>query len=183
MPSIPNHRSCYCGSSLSYNQCCQPYINKEQHVQTPEQLMRSRFSAYANNAHQYIVDTYAQEKRTKLSVEDIKDSSEGCHWFALVIHHSDEITTSPAIDNKYFVEFSAFYIINDTLCEMREKSSFVLEDKQWRYLDGEIIKHDELDKLTKKQTCPCHDYPTSWTLTDSAKKTKKAKKYKQCCGK
>ena len=72
----------------------------------------------------------------------------------------------------------------DVLDILNESSEwFVLEDKQWRYLDGEIIKHDELDKLTKKQTCPCHDYPTSWTLTDSAKKTKRAKKYKQCCGK
>jgi SEC-C motif-containing protein len=182
---MSSQQNCYCGSSLPFEQCCQPYIKKDKQPQTPEQLMRSRFSAYACKAHQYIVDTYAQEKRDKLDINEIKQSSKGCHWFALIIHNSDDVSSSTAVNNKYFVEFSAFYIINDTLCEMREKSSFVLEDAKWRYLDGEIINHEELCKVTRNQTCPCNDYPTAWTLSSSAKSalTKKAKKYKQCCGK
>jgi len=182
---MPSHHNCFCGSSLSFEQCCQPIIKKETQAKTPEQLMRSRFSAYAHGDHQYIVDTYSQEKRANLDIVDIKDSSDGCYWFALVIHHSDDIYTSDAVNSKYFVEFSAFYIINDTLCEMREKSSFVLEEGQWRYVEGDIFKHNELNKLSRNQTCPCNDYPTAWTVSASKKSAlaKKAKKYKQCCGK
>lgn len=182
---MPSDHNCFCGSSLSFELCCQPFIKQEKQPQTPEQLMRSRFSAYAHEDHQYVVDTYAQAKRAKLDIQEIKDSSADCHWFALVIHHSDSVTTSTAIDSNYFVEFSAFYIVNDTLCEMREQSSFLLENNQWRYVDGEIIKHDELTKLSRKQICPCNDYPTAWTVSPSTKAAlnKKAKKYKQCCGK
>ncbi|MDP7591873.1 MAG: YchJ family metal-binding protein [Litorilituus sp.] len=177
---MPSHYSCFCGSTLLFEQCCQPFINKEKQPKTPQQLMKSRFSAYAYGHYQYIIDTYAHEKKSTILVEDIEHSSEGCHWIALVIHHSKKILTTTAVNHNYFVEFSAFYIINNTLCEMREKSSFVLEQGQWRYLDGIIIKHDELSKLSRNQICPCNHYPTAWTLSKSPTK---AKKYKHCCGK
>lgn len=168
---------CFCGSKLPFDQCCQPLIHKIKRAQTPEQLMRSRFSAYAIKAYQYIFDTYAKQSQSELSVEDIQQSGEDSHWFALVIYSKE------VLDNQeeQFVEFSAYYIVDDNVYEMREKSRFMLENnKQWRYIDGEIIKHSLLEKIARKQLCPCNKYPTAWP---SAIEKKKGKKYKQCCGK
>lgn len=186
---------CFCGSNIDFSSCCLPYINKEVPAPTPEQLMRSRFSAYAFGHSQYIYDTYAKSSQTAQSVKDIDDWSKSCVWIALKIH--------PTADNlnkttEQFVEFSAFYITDSTLYELREKSRFVLEDdmttsiaanveikersslnsqlKQWRYIDGDIIAHSELVSIKRNEICPCNDYPTAWT-------TKKGKKFKQCCAK
>lgn len=182
---------CFCGSNCTFQTCCQPFINKERQVQTAEQLMRSRFSAYALGNAPYIYDTYAQSSQAAQSVKDIDDWSKSCAWVALKIH--------PLADNvnnatEQFVEFSAFYITNNTLCELREKSRFIVEEcitakmeiseaythnsrlKQWRYIDGDIITHSELAIIKRNELCPCNNYPTTWQI-------KKGKKFKHCCGK
>ena len=182
---------CFCGSNCVFCSCCQPYINKEIQVQTAEQLMRSRFSAYAIGDAKYIYDTYAKSSQTAQSVKDINDWSKSCVWISLKVHplanHLNNAT-------EQFVEFSAFYITKNTLCELREKSRFILEEyvaenmkvsevsthntplKQWRYIDGDIITHSELANIKRNELCPCNHYPTTWQM-------KKGKKFKHCCGK
>jgi len=192
-------QACFCGSTLLFTQCCQPLITQYKHAQTAEQLMRSRFSAYAAKTYQYIFDTYAKKSQNSLSLEDIQNSAEGSHWFALLIYKNEKVDKNEeneivsTEESIQFVEFSAFYIADDNVYEMREKSRFVLEvsdrqtnsnNKQWRYVDGDIIKHsqissqldNQLTKITRNQLCPCNHYPSAWT-------EKKAKKYKQCCQK
>jgi len=190
-------QSCFCGSNCDFSSCCQPYINKELPVKTAEQLMRSRFSAYAIANAQYIYDTYAKSSQAAQSVEDIDDWSKSCVWVALVIH---PLANSVNNATEQFVEFSAFYITNNTLYELRENSRFVLEEKpilekntatrikakkqptldtplkQWRYIDGDIIAHSELATIKRNELCPCNHYPTAW-------QSKKGKKFKHCCGK
>lgn len=201
---------CFCGSTKSFANCCQPYFGDTQIKaalpQTPEQLMRSRFSAYAHGNSQYIYDTYAKTSKALQTVKEINDWSKACKWIALQIHSSTNTGTlnidkinidseninSLKIDiPEQFVEFSAFYISDETLFVLRENSRFVLEQSnkdntqndngtdnhlnlQWRYLDGDIIKHDQIMNLKRKQICPCNNYPTAWSL-------KKGKKFKQCC--
>jgi len=176
--------TCYCGSERLFSHCCQPLITYNKEAQTPEQLMRSRFSAYVMNNSQYIYDTYAKSSQASQSVKEINHWSEGSVWIALQIHFINNndvtITDSP----EQFVEFSAFYISDNTLFELRENSRFIIEDSdkeeskplKWRYIDGDIIKHCELTKIKRKEQCPCNNYPTAWS-------TKKGKKFKQCCGK
>lgn len=197
MNSIPvkTIQPCFCGSNLNFSSCCLPYINKEVSPETPEQLMRSRFSAYAFGNAQYIYDTYAKNSQIAQSVEDIDDWSKACAWIALKIHSAaDDLHKT----TEQFVEFSAFYITEGTLYELREKSRFILAEdvtatmvasteikegsdlnsqlKQWRYIDGDIIAHRDLASIKRNEICPCNDYPTAWQL-------KKDKKFKHCCGK
>ncbi len=189
LTTMQSNQTCFCGTDLPFEVCCQPLINQNKLPQTPEQLMRSRFSAYATEQYQYIFDTYAKQSQIELSVEDIQNSGADSHWFALVIYTSSMLEN----EKEQFVEFSAFYIADNGLYEMREKSRFLLEDvskaikgqkqdnnKQWRYVDGDIIKHFLLEKVTRKQLCPCDNYPTAWP---SSINKQKGKKYKQCCGK
>jgi len=196
-------QTCFCGSTLSFENCCQPLINRNKLAQTPEQLMRSRFSAYATKAYQYVFDSYAKQSQSELSVTQIQSSDESSHWFALLIYpntdHSSNMANAYDKEQEQFVEFSAFYIADNSVIEMREKSRFILEtvdeaindntssskssntrnNKQWRYIDGDIISHCQLEKVTRNQICPCNSYSTAWT---SSSKNKKAKKYKHCCG-
>lgn len=180
---------CFCGSSETFANCCQPFIT-EQHgsrifPKTAEQLMRSRFSAYASGNSQYIYDTYAKTSQVLQTVKDIEEWANACVWIALQIHNTkpnSHVTTNDS--SEHFVEFSAFYINDNRLFELQENSRFIREttdeknpqNKQWRYIDGDIIKHSELSDIKRKDLCPCNHYATSWSA-------KKGKKYKQCCGK
>ncbi len=157
---------CPCGSALAFNDCCQLFITQKQKPTTAEQLMRSRFSAYATSHGQYIFDTYSMAGKTKQSVEDIQTWADQCIWIALVIHESTED----------IIEFSAYYIIDDTLCELRERSNFTLEQGEWRYVDGGITVNDELANIKRNEKCPCNSYSSAWSA-------KKNKKYKHCCAK
>ena len=77
---------CYCCSSKSFKECCEPFIKGETLPHSAEQLMRSRFSAYATAHYHYILDTYTKEKQQALSVEDLASSAQGAKWFALKVH-------------------------------------------------------------------------------------------------
>lgn len=164
---------CPCGSQLTFSACCQPFITSSTSgvfPSTPEQLMRSRFSAYAIKDALYIFNTYGKEQQLGNRLEDIQSWADECHWMSLIVHNTTEET----------VEFSAFFIIDDTLCELKEVSNFTQEQvdgaRQWRYIDGTIITNTELAKIKRNQLCPCNQYPSSWSA-------KKGKKYKHCCGK
>jgi len=157
---------CPCGSTLLFNACCQLYITHKQFPQTAEQLMRSRFSAYATKDGQYIFETYGSAQQQKQSVADIQAWAEECFWIALIIHQSEEDK----------VDFSAYYIVDNTLCELREKSNFRMEQGRWRYIDGDILVHNELVHVKRNDLCPCNNYPSAWAA-------KKGKKFKHCCAK
>ncbi|MEI8648737.1 YchJ family metal-binding protein [Paraglaciecola sp. Hal342] len=50
---------------------------------TPEQLMRSRYSAYAFGHFQYVLDTYTQSQRQTLTLDDLIQSSSETQWLRL----------------------------------------------------------------------------------------------------
>ena len=77
---------CYCCSSKPFNECCEPFIKGVKNPSSAEQLMRSRFSAYATAHYQYILETYTKEKQQDLCVEDLVQSAQGATWFALKVH-------------------------------------------------------------------------------------------------
>ncbi|MBT3134673.1 SEC-C domain-containing protein [Alteromonas sp. ALT199] len=77
---------CYCCSSKPFKECCEPFITGVKHPNSAEQLMRSRFSAYATANYRYILETYTKAKQQDLSVEDLAQSAQGATWFALRVH-------------------------------------------------------------------------------------------------
>ena len=172
---------CPCGSKQSYVNCCAQYIekfieNNNRLPELPEQLMRSRFTAYAlNNAH-YIFATYAKASQSQQSIDDIQEWSSQCKWLELIIHNT---SSRECDESEYqFVEFSAIFIHDNSVCEMREHSRFKREknshnDMVWRYLDGNILKNEAVKHISRNETCPCQNYFN--------KQSRKAKKYKHCC--
>lgn len=122
--------------------------------------MRSRYAAYQLENYAYIYKTYASESQKGLSISELQQASEGTHWIKLIIH-----AAPPPQTDHGNVEFSAFYLLDNDLYEMREKSNFIVESNHWRYLDGEIICHEKIRTLKRNDPCPC----------DSGKK------FKKCC--
>lgn len=124
--------------------------------------MRSRYTAYALSNFQYIYETYAKEKRAQLSIKNLSESAENTDWVKLIIHDSPDPEPASGI-----VEFSAFYLDSDSLFEMRERSNFIKEEDEWRYLDGDIICHEKVAAVKRNDPCPCGSN----------------KKFKKCCSK
>ena len=51
-------RPCPCGSTDGYHVCCGPLHNGERHAETAEELMRSRYAAYALGNADYLFRTW-----------------------------------------------------------------------------------------------------------------------------
>lgn len=160
---------CFCCSSKPFQACCEPFIKGDKTPVTAEQLMRSRFSAYATAQYAYILDTYTKEKQQGLSVDDLAQSAQGAKWFALQVHNaqseeSAEPNTSATLHSDT-VEFTAFYFEDKKMYQLHETSNFRVENGAWRYHDGTL--HDDCGKVKYGRNLPC--------VCGSNKK------FKQCC--
>ena len=159
--------SCFCNSSLPVEACCEPIIAGIEIAESPIQLMRSRYSAYATGNAVYIYQTYAKEHRHLHSVTEIEEWAKQCVWLKLVIHSASDVTLAPftSADNSR-VCFSAFYKQDNRYFLMKEDSRFVVENGRWYYLDGDIIFHNEIVAPKRNDECFCES----------------GKKFKKCCG-
>lgn len=157
--------SCYCGSENTYVTCCQPFHLNEKKPTTAEQLMRSRYSAYATKNATYIYDTYAKQSQVDQSVNGIKSWADECKWLKLTVndHQSNLMDKS----HQATVDFSAYYLTGCKYYLLSELSRFVLENGQWKYLDGDIKAHHLISTIKRNAPCPCGS----------------SKKFKHCCHK
>jgi SEC-C motif-containing protein len=118
---------CPCGSGQTFAQCCDPLIAGKSHAANAEQLMRSRYTAYARNAVDYILRTTHPDFRKYYSKRSIRQWSEANHWNRLEIHAITPHT----------VTFSAYFTPKNGLPEVhREHSSFVQENGRWYFTEG-----------------------------------------------
>ena len=118
---------CYCGNHLSFQECCEPYLKKVKKAATPEILMRSRYSAYANVTVNYLIATTHLSTRKNHSRKELHDFASANNWTKLEILETTENT----------VIFKAYCLDNHKLPQIHhEKSTFILEDGTWFYVDG-----------------------------------------------
>ena len=120
---------CYCGSGSSFENCCETYIKGLQKAPTAEALMRSRYTAYAIHAADYLVETTHISQRKNHSKKDILNWATSNRWLRLEILNATENT----------VEFKAYYLDNKSSTQIHhEKSTFKMENGSWFYVDGEF---------------------------------------------
>ncbi|MBY0486601.1 MAG: hypothetical protein K2P85_05360 [Flavobacteriaceae bacterium] len=119
---------CYCGNHLPFEDCCKPYIDGLVKAPTAEALMRSRYSAYATGAADYLVATTHASTRKKHKKAEIMEWSTSNKWTGLEIIQATETT----------VTFKASYLDNRKQPQVHyEKSTFIFDGGSWFYLDGE----------------------------------------------
>ena len=120
---------CYCGNSISFQDCCEPYIKGIKNTPTAETLMRSRYSAFATGAADYLVNTTHISKRQLQNKKDILDWSQANKWLKLEVLATTENT----------VTFKAYYLDENLKAQVHyEHSTFKLENEKWFYVDGEF---------------------------------------------
>jgi SEC-C motif-containing protein len=54
---------CPCSSGKDFASCCEPILTRKQKAKTAEQLMRSRYTAYATGNVDWIVDSQSPDGR------------------------------------------------------------------------------------------------------------------------
>lgn len=117
---------CPCSPDSLYENCCKPLHNGAV-ASSPEQLMRSRFSAFALNLAGYLAQTWHPSTRPEVELSD------NPAWVQL------QIIEAVQQGNKGMVHFRAFYKTDNELGMMEEKSNFVREQGQWFYVQGEVL--------------------------------------------
>lgn len=121
--------NCPCCSGKKYKDCCEPYhLNKELPL-FPEELMRSRYTAFALHLIDYLVNTTHVSQRPYHSKKEIEQWAKSNKWLKLEIVKT--------WDN--FVHFKAFY--QDSLSDVyehEELSTFKKEGEKWFYVDGQF---------------------------------------------
>ena len=149
-------QSCYCGNSQPFKQCCQPFINFETVPKTPEQLMRSRFSAFATANVDYIFKTQDPTIHQSLDKQSFLKELQGQKWVHLEVVNTTQDS----------VEFIASMLYNDILYTMQELSLFEQKEQRWIY--AKALEHKASERaVLRNETCPCGS----------------GKKYKKCCQK
>jgi SEC-C motif-containing protein len=155
---------CPCGSSKNYDQCCEPFITATALPNTPEELMRSRYTAYTQANTEYIAETMKAPANRDFNPEEARSWAADVKWLKL------EVVTSSQQENEGTVEFIAQYSHEGKRYVLHELSLFRRDDKQWYYVDGNGPQSKPVTRATKKiarnDPCSCGSQ----------------KKYKKCCG-
>ena len=144
---------CICGNNKPFEKCCGAIIEGKRSAQTPEELMRSRYSAYVKADGKYLVLSTVKENQYEDDARLIEEFSESVEWLKLDVLN--------ALNDK--VEFKAYYKDKESIKVLHEKSNFVVENGLWKYRDGVLYN----TKVQRNESCPCGS----------------GKKFKKCCGK
>ncbi len=150
---------CPCGNPENHEDCCGRFLSGTSIPQTPEDLMRSRYSAFCRGDIEYLISTLYPSKRSPDDRETLARTIRETQWLGLKI-----ITTGieEADENMGVVEFAAFYKSTET-GQLHERSRFIRESGLWYYLDGQTL---DPVKIGRNEPCWC----------------KSGKKFKKCHG-
>ena len=120
-------KNCYCHSGKSFESCCEVFLKKQSFPLIPEQLMRSRYSAYVLQNAAYLMATTHVSQRKYYSKSEILKWSKSNTWLKLEVLN--------ALENR--VEFKAYYLDEKLEAKVHhEQSTFKKEDHLWYYVDG-----------------------------------------------
>lgn len=174
--------SCPCGSTLTLEKCCKPFIQDKTLPETAEQLMRSRYTAYTLHEVDYLKETLSPESREDFDEKATRDWATKTKWKKLSILSTKKGLAS---DQKGTVEFCAQFEYDGQDLQLHEISEFKKDKSgRWFYVDGEAHTHPAQEnveeahkkpetfvrstqKIGRNDPCPCGS----------------GNKFKKCCGK
>lgn len=125
---MTKQKFCPCGSKLKYDNCCQIFIDGKKFAQTPELLMRSRYTAYTQANIEYIQKTMLGAALQGFETEEAKNWAQSVKWLKLEVIHANMPTQDTGI-----VEFIAYYRYQNKKHQLHEISQFELINQQWYY--------------------------------------------------
>ena len=121
---------CPCCSGKLYEECCELFHSKKDFPQTAEELMRSRYAAFAIPNGDYLWETTLPNKRKFHHKTELENWGKENTWTKLEIIQSSEKE----------VEFKAYF--TDKFGQENihhERSTFKKVDKKWYYVSGKFL--------------------------------------------
>lgn len=124
---------CPCGSGEPLAVCCGPFHDGSALPETAEQLMRSRYSAFALQKIDYLRDSLWPKYQPGFDAFATAKWAADNHWVGLKI-----VTTvkGDAKDRQGTVLFEARYLSSGKLHTHRENSLFKKKSGRWYYLEA-----------------------------------------------
>ncbi|RUR09999.1 YchJ family protein [Legionella sp. km772] len=142
---------CPCCSERSYEQCCQPFLEEKTIPQTPEQLMRSRYTAYSQAQIPYIKKTMTGKPLLHFDENEAARWAQSVVWLGLKI-----VDSSVENEERGFVEFIASFLEKNQVKTICERSEFHQHNKHWFYVDGvNTATKKPAIKIGRNSICPC----------------------------
>lgn len=160
--------TCHCGIGESFETCCKPFLTRKKKASSAEELMRTRYSAFAEGNIDYIMDTHDPDTVGQIDRDGTEEWAKASDWLKLEILDKER---GEGDDNFGRVDFVATYKLKGATVEHRESATFRQADGVWYFTDGEQISGPpvkrEGPKMGRNDPCTCGS----------------GKKYKKCCGK
>ncbi|SIT10740.1 YchJ family protein [Insolitispirillum peregrinum] len=157
--------SCSCGSSRPYAECCEPFISGAAKPETAEQLMRSRYTAFAVQSIDYLQQTLTPDTQGDFDRGHVSEWAANSEWLGLNVLSTE---AGGADDEEGWVEFVARFKLGAQTHTHHETGHFRKLDGQWYYADGisgpRTVRKGP--KIGRNDPCTCGS----------------GKKYKKCCG-
>ena len=118
---------CLCGKPIEFEACCGAILSGKRKAESPEELMRSRYSAYVVEDVDYLVRTTWPASRAPNLAASIRHWMDQVQWLQLTVLFSGKDT----------VEFVAEYISGGRTGRLHERSLFRKQKGEWFYV-GEV---------------------------------------------
>ena len=121
---------CPCCSGKLYEECCELFHSKKEFPKTAEELMRSRYAAFAIPNGDYLWETTLPNKRKFHHKTELENWGKDNTWTKLEIIQSSEKE----------VEFKAYFTDKFGKENIHhERSTFKKVDKKWYYVSGKFL--------------------------------------------
>jgi SEC-C motif-containing protein len=124
---------CPCCSNKLFDRCCGRFLEQGHNAKTAEQLMRSRYTAYALGDHgDYLLNTWLNSESLGLTAGQLSSSEH--EWTRL------EVLAKSQHGDEAMVEFKAYHRDDSgTELVLHERSRFQRINGCWYYQSGEIF--------------------------------------------
>jgi SEC-C motif domain protein len=170
-------KDCPCGSDFPFTDCCGPLIRGTGFPDTAEDLMRSRYTAFAQQNWEYVVITSHPEEKKELAKIGPALIEEGLVWKKLEIVG---VRAGGRDDSEGQVDFVAHFVKDGTAQTLRESSRFYKINGRWVYSRKDsTLPPVAVSAQTKPQTFVRGEAKIGRNDPCSCGS---GKKFKKCCG-
>jgi SEC-C motif-containing protein len=158
--------NCPCGSGNDYSDCCGPVIAGKKSAETPEQLMRARYTAHVKVEVDFLYESTHPDYREGYDHKGTRTWAEKSEWHGLEILGTTQGGPKEDVGE---VEFVARFRDKQGVRSHHERGQFKRRRGRWMFTEGNMVKSPPLSvtKIGRNDPCPCGS----------------GSKYKKCCGK
>ena len=161
---------CPCGSGRTFTDCCKPVIERERVAATAEELMRSRYAAFATSNVDWIMDSHHPDTVDEIDRDEVAQWAGSSEWLGLKIRATEDGGPDDATGT---VDFRARYSVQGRQIDHVERAHFERDNGEWRFHSVlEVDDAPELVPVGPRSTVGRNDPCTCGS----------GRKYKKCCG-